>query len=99
MGVRAGLSGSVRRRMIAQVRREEPCCWLCGWPIDLRLPVNHPMSSTVDEVVPRSLSADPKRAATTRENLRHAHMRCNSSRGNGTRKRGATRLGQLSRTW
>ncbi len=76
------LTGRPRRRLVAQVRMEEPNCWLCGYRINLALPRTHPMSSTVDEVVPRSRAADPHRAALDRANCRHAHRRCNSSRGN-----------------
>lgn len=63
---------------------EEPNCWLCGGPIDLRLPRGHAMSSTVDEVIPRSLHPRGARyAALDRSNCRHAHRACNSRRGNG----------------
>ena len=76
------LSGRPRRRILAQVRREEPCCWWCGLPIDLTLNAQtHPMGSTVDETVPRSRVADPKRAALTREGLHHMHRKCNSEKG------------------
>lgn len=79
---KAELSGLHRKRLVAQVRLEEPNCWLCGYPIDLELPTNHPMGSTVDEIIPRSRAADKRRAALTRSNCRHAHRRCNSARGN-----------------
>lgn len=96
--VRRARNGRPRRRLIEQVRREEPNCWLCGKPIDLSLPPNHPMGSTVDELVPLSLVEDPRRAALTRAGCRHAHRSCNSSRGNGTRvKRGV--VVKLSRVW
>ena len=86
------LLGRPRRTVCEQVRREEPNCWRCGKPIDLTLPrsglVQHPMSSSIDEVIPRSLHPlGPKYAALHRPNLRHAHRSCNSSRGNGTRRR------------
>lgn len=77
------LRTEARRRLVQQVRAEEPNCWLCGLPIDLTLdPRTHPMGSTVDEINHRSRSIDPQRAATTRSNLRHAHRTCNSERGN-----------------
>lgn len=76
------LDGRPRRRLMARVRREQPNCWLCGLPIDLSLnAMTDPMGSTIDEVVPRSRSADKKRAALTYSNLRHAHRLCNSERG------------------
>ena len=71
-----------RARLVAQVRQEELNCWLCGLPIDLALPPTHRRSSTVDEIIPRSLSVDPKRAALDRSNVRHCHRDCNSRRGN-----------------
>ena len=80
-GASPELKGRPRRRLLAQVRREEPNCWLCGYPIDVTLPQTDRWSSTVDEVVPRSLSLDPRRAALDRANCRHAHRVCNSRRG------------------
>ena len=65
-------------------------CWLCGQPIDYELPVSDPMSFTVDHVQPRSLGG----AELDPANLRPAHKSCNSSRGDGTRKRLPT-----SRRW
>lgn len=76
--VSTGLSGRPRRNLVAQVRREEPNCWLCGHPIDLTLPRGHKLASTVDEIIPRSLGGSP----LDRHNCRHAHMVCNSKRGN-----------------
>lgn len=76
------LHGRDRRRLIAQVRREEPNCWLCGYPVDLALNAQtHPMGSTVDEIIPRSKSADKMQAARTRSNVHHAHRSCNDSKG------------------
>jgi len=83
MTYRPELQGRPRRRLLAQVRREEPNCWICGHPIDLTLNrQTHPMGSTVDEIIPRSRSIDPRRAALTRTNLRHSHRACNTERGN-----------------
>lgn len=85
------LSGRPRRRVAAQVRREEPNCWICHLPIDLSLcrsgPTPHPMSSTLDEVIPRSLHPlGPLYAALDRSNVRHAHRICNLKRGVGTKR-------------
>jgi 5-methylcytosine-specific restriction endonuclease McrA len=97
------LLGRPRRRVCEQVRREEPNCWRCGLPIDLSLPrsgrVQHPMSSSIDEVTPRSLHPlGPRYAALDRSNLHHAHRRCNSSRGNGTRVKRAVVI-MRSQVW
>ena len=68
--------------MVAWVRRYEPNCWWCGNPIDLTLDAQtHPMGSTVDETIPRSRSADPRRAALYTANLHHMHRRCNAEKG------------------
>lgn len=71
-------AGRPWRRLQAQVRREEPDCWLCGQPIDLALPRRppHPYSSSIDHVIPVR-DGGPN----VRSNLRHAHARCNASRG------------------
>ncbi len=77
------LKGRARLALLARVRREEPNCWLCGYPIDLSLNMQtHPMGSTVDEIIPRSKSVDRMRAARTRSNVHHCHRSCNSARGN-----------------
>ncbi len=75
------LYGGPRRRLKAQVRREESNCWICGYRIDDSLPTNHPMGRTVDEVIPRSRSVDRSRAALNRGNVRAAHRSCNSEKG------------------
>lgn len=90
------LSGRPRRRLVARVRREEPAYWICGHAIDVSLPQTSPWSSTVDEVIPRSLSLDPKRAALDRSNCRHAHRRCNAIRGSALVAATPTRQ---SRAW
>lgn len=96
------LSGRPRRAIAARVRREEPNCWICGRWIDQslpRYPRPHPMSSSIDEVIPRSLHPmGPRYAALDRSNCRHAHRRCNSSRGNGTRTMRVVAR-KLSRVW
>lgn len=80
------LKGRPRRRLCEQVRREEPNCWLCGRWIDLtlpRYPQPHPMSSTIHEVIPRSLHPlGPRFAALDRANCHHAHRLCNGRVGN-----------------
>lgn len=73
------LKGRPRRRLLAQVRREEPDCHLCGGWINQTLDAqHHSMGSTIDELIPRSRGGDPH----DRTNLRHAHRLCNSTRGN-----------------
>lgn len=73
-------SGRPRRRINDQVRAEEPNCWLCGTYIDQALPRErkaHPMSSSIDEIVPVSQGG----STLDRANLHHAHLACNVYRG------------------
>jgi 5-methylcytosine-specific restriction endonuclease McrA len=51
-------------------------CAICGHPINLLLHHEHPMSFTVDHIIPRSLGGPD-----TLDNARPAHRRCNSQRG------------------
>lgn len=60
-------------------------CWICGEPIDMDLPVGHRLSFTLDHLVPISRGGDIDGDADP------AHLSCNSSRGDGRKKkRGAT---------
>lgn len=73
-----GRTGRPWRRLARRTLRDNPVCWLCGQLIDLTLPATHPMSGTADHVQPLS------RGGAERDpgNLRPAHRRCNSARGN-----------------
>lgn len=68
--------GQKWRRLRAQVLAEEPNCWLCGDPIDLSLPPQHPMAGQGDHVVP----LEDGGAALDRDNVRAAHRTCNIHR-------------------
>lgn len=93
------LSGRPRRRIAAQVRREEPTCWVCGKPFDYTLHWNDRMGFSVDEVIPRSLHPLGARyAALDRSHCHAAHRSCNSSRGNGTRTKRVVTIVR-SRVW
>jgi 5-methylcytosine-specific restriction endonuclease McrA len=52
-------------------------CWLCGEPITEGWPDRHPLSASVDHVLPRSLGG-----SDSIQNLRPVHFGCNASRGN-----------------
>jgi 5-methylcytosine-specific restriction endonuclease McrA len=88
-----GRSGRPVSRMRALVKREgSHICWLCSMPIDMDLPSTHAMSWTMDHVLP--LSKYPSLALEI-TNIREAHRRCNSSKGNGTNNAN----GKISRNW
>ncbi len=76
---RAGADWKAVRR---QVLAEESYCHLCGGTEFVDEP-RHPMSRTVDHVVP--LSEDGR--LLDRRNLRLAHYSCNSSKGGRRRMR------------
>ena len=95
------MSGDIRssyawRLLTADVRASESVCWICGDYIDKRLPARHPESFSVDHVVPLMAGGAP----VARGNVRAAHYRCNSARGNRMRAE-ATRARMLktSRRW
>ena len=57
--------------------------------------VPHPMSATVDEVVPVAMGGDP----LARANCRLAHRACNIKRGDGTRTVIHVKPFETSRRW
>jgi hypothetical protein len=73
------------------------CCWKCGRWIDTKLHHNHPMSWTLDHLIP--LVHDG--AELDERNVRPAHRRCNSSAGAKLRRNPgatvATRVRRLTR--
>jgi 5-methylcytosine-specific restriction endonuclease McrA len=74
-------NGHRRRKVRAQVLREETHCWLCGELVDKTLPAGLPGSPEVDEIVPVSLGGSP----FDRSNCRLSHRIHNQQRGNGLR--------------
>lgn len=64
-----GRSTATFKRLRKQVLKESTICWLCG----------QPDADTVDHVVPLSIAPH---LGEVLDNLRAAHMRCNSARGN-----------------
>ncbi len=64
-------------RISGAADRDGWMCWLCGNPVDPNTPPNTAWAPTVDHVVPKS-----RGGATEPANLRLAHRRCNSARGN-----------------
>lgn len=66
------------RALTAQVRREEPICWLCGKAWDPQAESRSPWSFSVDHILPQSTHPHLR---YVRSNLRAAHYRCNTRRG------------------
>lgn len=77
------------RRLCAQVYAEETHCWLCHEWVDQTLPREHPMSRTVDHVVPVARGGPP---IPDRDGARLAHRRCNSERGDNPERLTQQRL-------
>jgi 5-methylcytosine-specific restriction endonuclease McrA len=68
----------VRQRIIREgVAR---VCGICGLPIDVTLPRQHPGSLELDHIVPRVYGGGDEPS-----NLRPTHRRCNRQRGAGRR--------------
>lgn len=85
-------NGRPWRRLTEEVRRRGEPCWLCGHNINLSLDPRHPMSFTVDHVVPLSRGGsllDPG-------NVRACHRACNSRKGDRVPQVPA---GRASRRW
>lgn len=60
-----------RKRLLT----EETHCWICGRPVDTALKYPDPFSPSADHVTPRS-----RGGTNERQNLKLAHLRCNTSR-------------------
>lgn len=72
--------GRPYRRLVAAVKALGDPCWLCGHNIDTNLDPRHPMSFTLEHVVPVSKGGSLLDPA----NARSAHRRCNSRKGTRT---------------
>lgn len=59
--------------------RDNWTCQLCFTPIDTSVHYQHPMSGTLDHIIPQSYGLKPEHTPT---NLRTTHRQCNSERGN-----------------
>lgn len=75
----AGGGREVRALASLVVTEYGAVCWLCHRPIDLDAPRRGPLGLSVDHVIPRS-----KGGTNALDNLRPAHLHCNSKRGNRT---------------
>lgn len=68
------LSSAAWRRARAAVLARETICYLCGKPVDKRLPGSSPAGPTVDHLEARSTGG----SLYDFSNLHLAHQRCNS---------------------
>lgn len=57
-------------------------CALCGRPVDFSLKFPHPMSATIDHIVPVSKGGHPSDI----DNLQLAHLSCNRAKADKTAK-------------
>lgn len=80
------------RRNRARLQSTTNTCALCGQPIPPGLDPTDPDSFTADHIVPIS-----KGGTHAMKNLRPAHRRCNTRRGNRDRMPGTP--DNLGRTW
>jgi len=80
--VSGGRQSRAWQKARAEVLATEQVCGLCGLPLDFQAPRFTPFAPTVDHIVPLSLGGD----LLDRSNLRAAHFKCNTARGNGTRQ-------------
>ena len=63
-----------------RVLNENDVCAICGLPIDKRLKFPHPMSPTVDHIIPVAKGGHPSDPT----NLQIAHLICNQVKGTKT---------------
>lgn len=55
------------------ILKTQDICGICGQPVDIKIPYPHPMSPTVDHIIPISKGGHP----SALENLQLAHRWCN----------------------
>ena len=74
--------GRPYRRLQAWVFATQTHCWLCGHEVDKTLTFGR-WSKSLDHIIPCSVRPD---LALDQANARLAHLGCNSSKGNGTKR-------------
>ena len=67
-----------RRQLLAS--SDVPICALCGKPIDKRLKFPHPLSASVDHIIPIAKGGHPSDLS----NLQLAHLNCNQRKSSKT---------------
>lgn len=86
-------NGHLRRKIRAQVLREEHHCWICGQTVNTQLTHGQPLSPEIDEILPVSRGGNP----LDRTNCRLAHRICNQKRGAGTQEVAHMQLEQITK--
>ena len=61
-----------------KILMSQDICALCGKPVDKSLKYPHPMSATIDHIIPIDLGGHPSDIC----NLQLAHMCCNRAKSN-----------------
>lgn len=74
---RRGANEAVYRRNRDYVLKTQDVCGICGRPIDSGLKYPHPMSKSLDHIVPIKLGGHP----FARDNMQAAHLMCNLQKG------------------
>ncbi|MGY1498556.1 HNH endonuclease [Streptomyces sp. QTS52] len=88
-------NGRPYRDLCAWLRAQRLPCWLCGHNIGYELDARHPMSFTLDHLIPLTRGG----SLLDRANARAAHRRCNSSRGNRVTQTPKAAPQRTSRRW
>ena len=92
------LNTAAWRRARAAVLARETVCYLCGRPVDKRLPGSSPAGPTVDHLEARAAGG----SLYDSSNLHLAHQRCNSMKGSmqlATYRYREARKQEHSREW
>ena len=67
----------------------QPCCGICGRPIDYTLKYPHPLSPTIDHIIPIAMEKGANGIVvgghpSAIENMQAAHLCCNRQKSNKT---------------
>ena len=71
--LRDGIHDKIYRRNRKKVLATQSICGICGKPVDFSKRYPHPLSATVDHIIPLSLGGHP----SDLDNLQLAHNSCN----------------------
>jgi 5-methylcytosine-specific restriction endonuclease McrA len=80
-------SGSVWRRVRAEIVAEATYCGICRKPLCPERKPPDPLSTSVDHIIPLTCNG----SLLDKNNLGATHLRCNQSRGKGRRRKKHTR--------